>query len=175
MPDSGLSSNKSPGSVQDRGGPEVVVAGFWRRTLAALLDLAIIAPVLVGLVWLSKQLTGYTLPSVSKVRLETILEMIIGGEGMLYSMVAMVMVMVVLYLALFLLISGATPGLKVLKLRVINVYGQTPELWRVALRCFGFVLSCGLMGLGFFWIVFDREKRGLQDWVAGTYVIHQGS
>ena len=151
------------------------MAGFWRRALAALLDLAIIAPVVVGLAWLAKLLTGYRLPTVSKVRLETFLEMVIGGEGMLYSMVAMVMLLVLLYLALFLLISGATPGLKVFKLRVVNVYGQSPEFWRVALRCLGFVLSCGLMGLGFFWIGFDREKRGLQDWVAGTYVIHQGS
>ena len=88
---------------------------------------------------------------------------------------AMMMLLVVIYLALFLLISGATPGLRVLKLRVINVYGQSPELWRVVLRCAGFVLSCGLMGLGFLWIGFDREKRGLQDWVAGTYVIHHES
>ena len=175
MPGNGISSDSRPGSVQDHDRPEVVVAGFWRRSLAALLDLVILAPVLLGLAWLGKLLTGYTLPTAHKVRLETILEMIIGGEGMLYSMVAMVLVMVMLYLALFLLISGATPGLKMLQLRVINVYGQTPELWRVALRCLGFVLSCGLMGLGFIWIGFDREKRGLQDWVAGTYVIHQGS
>ena len=25
--------------------------------------------------------------------------------------------------------------------------------------------------LGFLWIGFDSEKRGLQDWIAGTYVI----
>ena len=140
--------------------------------MAALLDCLIIAPVLFGLAWMAKVLTGYSLPTMSKVRLETLLEMIIGGEGMFYSVVAMMMLLVVIYLALFMLTSGATPGLKVLKLRVINIYGQTPELWRVVLRCAGFVLSCGLMGLGFLWIGFDREKRGLQDWVAGTYVIH---
>ena len=174
MPDPGLLSDKNQGTTLDHGGSEVVVAGFWRRALAALVDCLIIAPVLAGLVWLAKQLTGYQLPTVSKVRFETVLEMVISGEGMFYSVVAMMLLLVVLYLALFLLISGATPGLKILKLRVINIYGQTPELWRVALRCVGFVLSCGLMGLGFLWIGFDREKRGLQDWVAGTYVIHQG-
>jgi uncharacterized RDD family membrane protein YckC len=25
--------------------------------------------------------------------------------------------------------------------------------------------------LGFFWVGFDSEKRGLHDWIAGTYVI----
>jgi uncharacterized RDD family membrane protein YckC len=27
------------------------------------------------------------------------------------------------------------------------------------------------LGLGFLWIGFDSEKRGLQDWVSGTYVV----
>jgi len=38
---------------------------------------------------------------------------------------------------------------------------------KVALLVVGFALA----GLGLLWIGFDREKRGLHDWIAGTYVI----
>ena len=31
--------------------------------------------------------------------------------------------------------------------------------------------SVATLGLGFFWIGFDSEKRGLHDWLAGTYVV----
>ncbi len=150
----------------------MVVAGFWRRALAALVDALIMSPVLALLAWLAKMLTGYTMPQVSQYRLETVLEMVISGEGMLYSILAMVVLMVLLYMSLFLVMSGATPGLRLLKLHVINTYGQAPELWRIALRSLGFIMSCGLLGLGFIWIGFDREKRGLSDWLAGTFVIH---
>jgi uncharacterized RDD family membrane protein YckC len=27
------------------------------------------------------------------------------------------------------------------------------------------------LSLGYLWIAFDAEKRGLHDWIAGTYVI----
>lgn len=172
MPDLDIPPEKSAGSASRKlAGQEVVVAGFWRRALAALVDTLIVSPVLVLFFWLAKVLTGYSFPAVSQYRLETVLELVIGGGGLLYSAVAMMLVLVLLYMSLFLLISGATPGLKLLRLQVINVYGQAPEVWRVALRAVGFIVSCGLLGLGFLWIGFDREKRGLPDWFAGTYVI----
>ena len=31
--------------------------------------------------------------------------------------------------------------------------------------------AAATLGLGFAWIGFDREKRGLHDWLAGTYVV----
>ena len=29
------------------------------------------------------------------------------------------------------------------------------------------------LGLGFLWIAFDSEKRGLHDWLSGTYVVKE--
>ena len=46
---------------------------------------------------------------------------------------------------------------------------------RTLLRTSGYVLSAVLFSLGFLWIGFDREKRGLHDWIAGTYVIRADS
>jgi hypothetical protein len=38
-------------------------------------------------------------------------------------------------------------------------------------RCAGYLAGIATLFLGFLWIGFDHEKRGLQDWIAGTYVI----
>jgi hypothetical protein len=35
----------------------------------------------------------------------------------------------------------------------------------------GYLAGVATLFLGFLWIGFDNEKRGLQDWIAGTYVI----
>ena len=42
---------------------------------------------------------------------------------------------------------------------------------RALVRTAGYVVSVASLGLGFLWIAFDSEKRGLHDWMAGTYVV----
>ena len=48
---------------------------------------------------------------------------------------------------------------------------ERPEWWRAFLRGWAVLLGVALLGMGLLWIGFDREKRGLHDWLAGTYVI----
>ena len=48
---------------------------------------------------------------------------------------------------------------------------RTSTLRQALARCAGYVASVATLFLGFLWIGFDSEKRGLQDWIAGTYVI----
>ena len=67
--------------------------------------------------------------------------------------------------------AGRTPGMRLLRLRIINPYGEPPGALRALVRTAGYVLSFATLSLGFLWIGFDREKRGLHDWIAGTYVI----
>ena len=38
-------------------------------------------------------------------------------------------------------------------------------------RCAGYLAGVVTLFLGFLWVGFDSEKRGLHDWIAGTYVI----
>ena len=56
-------------------------------------------------------------------------------------------------------------------MKVIDVYGDPPSPARCVARCAGYLASVATLFLGFLWIGFDSEKRGLQDWIAGTYVI----
>jgi uncharacterized RDD family membrane protein YckC len=76
-----------------------------------------------------------------------------------------------LYHFFFIGLRGQTPGKRLLGVRVIDAWGERPSLARAALRTAGYAASVLLCSIGFLWIGFDREKRGLHDWIAGTYVI----
>jgi uncharacterized RDD family membrane protein YckC len=80
----------------------------------------------------------------------------------------------VIYLLAFHAMAGRTPGMRLLRLRVIDVYGDPPSVIRAVVRTAGYLACFITFSLGFIWIGFDREKRGLHDWLAGTYVIRAG-
>jgi len=71
----------------------------------------------------------------------------------------------------FHIVVGRTLGMRVMKLRIIDVYGDRPSPKRCLARCAGYLASAATLFLGFLWMGFDSEKRALQDWIAGTYVI----
>jgi uncharacterized RDD family membrane protein YckC len=75
------------------------------------------------------------------------------------------------YLVVFHIVLGRTLGMRVLKMKVIDVYGDAPSPARSLVRCAGYLASVATLFLGFLWVGFDSEKRGLHDWIAGTYVI----
>ena len=76
-----------------------------------------------------------------------------------------------IYLLVFQIVVGRTLGMRVLKMKIIDVYGDRPSPRAAWLRCAGTWRGVATLFLGFLWIGFDSEKRGLQDWIAGTYVI----
>ncbi len=152
-------------------GQRVYVAGMWRRLLAAALDAVVLSPVFLFVGWLTSSITGLELPRGGRFLPENLVEYFLEGGVVLYGTLGLGLLLIVLYGAIFTLTTGATPGLRLLRMKVINVYGSAPEWWRMVLRSCGFLVSCALLGLGFLWIGFDREKRGLPDWLAGTYVI----
>ena len=76
-----------------------------------------------------------------------------------------------LYQFVFQATVGQTLGMRLLKLRVVDVYGEPPSYPRAGLRTAAYLASAATLFLGFWWIGFDAEKRGLHDWIAGTYVI----
>ena len=161
------------GKRPDGKGTKVVVVGLWRRLTAALLDTIFLAPVLVGAGWLAFRVTEIPIAAGKALRPELILELVLWGGLPFYSVVAVAVGLTLLYGFLFTVISGFTPGLRLLRGQIINIYGNRPEWWRVLLRCLGLIVGLLLLGLGLLWIGFDRQKRGLHDWLAGTYVIRQ--
>lgn len=151
--------------------PTFYVAGFWRRLAAGLIDLCVLAPVMLILTWLAAVITGIRLPAANFRGLDFWLDMFLAGEPALIGGIGLALAIALIYLFLFQATTGRTLGMRVLRVRVIDLFGDPPSIPRTAARTAAYLASFVTLGLGFFWIGFDSEKRALHDWLAGTYVV----
>lgn len=68
--------------------------------------------------------------------------------------------------------KGMTPGKRLLGIRVVKEDGSAPGFLMMLVReWLGKWLSAFFFGLGFFWILFDKENQGWHDKFLRTYVI----
>lgn len=78
----------------------------------------------------------------------------------------------VLYRVYFITTRGATIGMKVLKIRVINQEGQNPSLGTAVIReGVGALLWDAPFNIGYAWIVLDKRNQGWHDKLAKTFVV----
>jgi uncharacterized RDD family membrane protein YckC len=77
------------------------------------------------------------------------------------------------YFVFFWSLAGQTPGMRVAGLRVTHA-GRTPGIARSAVRYVALLAAIFPLLLGLVPILFDRRRRGLQDFVAGTTVLVDG-
>lgn len=79
-----------------------------------------------------------------------------------------------LYYIVFTHAYGATPGKKIMKIRVVQVRdGKNPAIWRSVVRYFGYWVSSIPFCLGFFWALWDKRNQTWHDKLAGTVVIDE--
>jgi uncharacterized RDD family membrane protein YckC len=139
--------------------PEAVVeyAGFWIRFIAAVIDIAA--------VWIISYAFSFSfVPLRSGLGLRFGVYLLSESDAWL--------IVAWLYLWLFTGLKGQTPGKMLVKIKVINSKGNKPGLGRAALReIIGKTISYFALLLGYLLIAFDKEKRGLHDKIAGTYVV----
>lgn len=67
----------------------------------------------------------------------------------------------------------ATPGKRILGMKVVDMQGRRIGFWRATARHFGKILSTLTLFIGFVMIAFTREKQGLHDIMAGCLVINR--
>jgi uncharacterized RDD family membrane protein YckC len=81
------------------------------------------------------------------------------------------------YFAFFWTLAGQTPGMRLMGLRVVGPHGARPGLARAIVRFVALLVAIIPMFAGLLPILFDAQRRGLQDFVAQTVVvpIDQGS
>jgi uncharacterized RDD family membrane protein YckC len=80
-------------------------------------------------------------------------------------------VVVVAYFVGFWSTTGQTPGMRVMRVRVLaDSSGGPPTVWRSVVRLIGLILAIVPFFLGLVPMLFDGRRRGLQDYVAGTAV-----
>lgn len=64
----------------------------------------------------------------------------------------------------------ATIGKSILKLKVVDIDGNKISFGKASGRFFVKIISGLILGIGFFMIAFTKNKQGLHDMVAGTFV-----
>lgn len=162
-----------PARPAGRGVPTVHVVGFWKRLVAGVIDLAIVAPASLLVTLLASKLAGVHLPpsNLGLLDIDQWVDLVLATDPALVMGFGLGTAIGMTYLLVMHIVVGRTLGMRVMKMRIIDVYGDRPSPARSAARCAGYLASAATLFLGFLWIGFDSEKRALQDWIAGTYVI----
>ena len=157
--------------VRRDAGKTVHVVGFWRRAAAAGIDLAIVVPAAALFIWIASAVAGVHIPRANMHGPDFWLDLFLASDPALLMAIGLFTAIGSIYLFVFQVTIGQTLGMRVMKMRVIDVWGDAPSNTRCAIRTAGYVANALTFFLGFLWIGFDSEKRGLHDWIAGTYVI----
>jgi uncharacterized RDD family membrane protein YckC len=147
--------------------PSVAWGGFWRRFWAYWIDaflswfLGLFLTVIVRLsagvsIWPLWKESSQSTPMLA------IMEIVVG---------------LVFWLVYFAGLESserqATPGKRVLSLKVTDLSGRRISFGRAVGRRFATILSALTLGVGFAMAGFTRRRQALHDMIAGTLVIHQ--
>ncbi|MFN0252221.1 MAG: RDD family protein [Kofleriaceae bacterium] len=151
----------------------VFVVGFWKRLAAAMIDLAIVIPAALLITLVVSKIGGVHLPpsNMGLLDVDMWIDLVLATDPALVMGLVLMLAIGMTYLLVFQIVLGRTIGMRLLKMKIIDVYGDRPSPGRCVARCAGYLASIATLFLGFLWMGFDSEKRGLQDWIAGTYVI----
>jgi uncharacterized RDD family membrane protein YckC len=80
-------------------------------------------------------------------------------------------VIAAVYFIAFWTALGQTPGERMTGFHVVDHRGQSPSLGRSVVRVIGLALAVIPLFAGFLPVFFDRRRRALQDYLAGTDVV----
>ena len=155
----------APPAYYDEAAPiEGEPAGFWIRFLAVLID-SIIMNVILAIVWAPTLLLSFRAAASGEAP-SPFLALLPVLSFLLTTVISLG------YYLWFWANRGATPGKKMLGLRIVREDGEEPLGWGTAfMRLVGYMVSGVILYIGFFMIAFNPEKQGLHDKIAKTRVL----
>ena len=139
-------------------GDQVRYAGFWIRTVAAIIDsilaLVVLMPVLTAIYGTDYWLAGANMQG----SLDVLINYVLPAVAVI----------------LFWVYKSATPGKMVTKLKIVDArtFGH-PTTPQFVGRYLGYYLAILPLLLGIIWVAFDKRKQGWHDKLASTVVIHR--
>jgi len=130
--------------------------GFWKRTVAVLVDtFLIILVTLPILIW------AYGIEYLNNEHMEK------GSFDFIINYVFPTIAVILLWKY-----YQATPGKMIFKATIVDANtGGKPTLKQWIIRYLGYFVSLLPFGLGYFWVAFDKKKQGFHDKLANTIVI----
>jgi uncharacterized RDD family membrane protein YckC len=135
-------------------GAVVTHVGFWRRAIAAAIDLGLLLFVVIPLiVWYVG--ADWTM---AQGLLAFVFNWGLPGAAFIA----------------FWVMKGATPGKMAISAIVVDADTHAPvDFWQALTRYVGYFVSAIPLLVGFAWIGFDTRKQGWHDKMARTVVIHR--
>jgi uncharacterized RDD family membrane protein YckC len=138
----------------------VAYAGAVSRLVAYVVDLAAMS----GLLAAGSAVFAYLLAVVTGHQLQLDSDRELAGGSLALWWVA--------YFAGAWAVTGCTPGMALMGLRVVRPDGRRAPAVAALVRALTFPLSLALFGLGFLGILFHAQRRALHDLLAGTAVVY---
>ncbi len=123
-------------------------AGFGRRLLSALIDGIVIALVGAAVAFVLSQ-----------------------GQSTVLQGAPAVILQAAYVILLWVNMGGQTLGKKVMGIKVIKSDGTPIDYVTAIIRYLGYMLSALPLGLGYLWVIWDKNKQGFHDKIANTYVV----
>jgi len=157
--------------------------GFWIRVAASFIDGLVLTVVLGGVFYFvifdeamgmyasMAQIQMGSFPSDDPAYLNQFMAeaMVVQQKILMYS--ALLQLLGLLYYIIPTAISGQTLGKKACGIRVVSERGKVGFLRAILRETVGKWISGIILGIGFLMVAFHREKRGLHDLIAGTWVV----
>jgi uncharacterized RDD family membrane protein YckC len=149
----------------------VKVVGMWHRLAAGLVDGVALMCTAGLLNW--ALLATLDLPPLlgGAEGLGAVLALLDLSVGDVLARIAPALGMAALYFGAFWTLTGQTPGQRLLKIRVVDAWGESPSIPRTLVRLAGQALALTPAALGWLWVGLDREKQGWHDHLARTWVV----
>jgi len=95
-----------------------------------------------------------------------------GFQGPMDFLISLVMPEVAIIL--FWIYKSATPGKMVVSLKIVDANtGNKPSVGQFFGRYLAYFIAVLPLGVGIFWIAFDKKKQGWHDKLAGTVVVRK--
>jgi uncharacterized RDD family membrane protein YckC len=136
----------------------VPYAGFVSRGVAFAVDLVVVTGIFV----IGSALAGLASSLVGGFRPQWLAVALAGVAAALLEIV---------YFAGFWALAGQTPGMRLMRLKVVGPSGGPPRFGRALVRLIGTWLAIVPLGLGLLPVLVDDRRRALQDFIASTTVV----
>lgn len=149
----------------------VEIAGFFRRSGAAIVDVLLLAITAGPIAWGLDRLVDPLPLAADAQGLDRWLTLASTDFGLLLGRAGPFLVMFGLYYLFMVFWTGRTLGQRLLAMRIVDRHGGQPGLAISILRSLAQLAGTLPALLGLVWIAFDSEKRAFHDHVAGTYVV----
>jgi uncharacterized RDD family membrane protein YckC len=120
---------------------------------------------LAGVINASLMMTGLVLAGITAARDGGAL---FSQHSVVFYALAALGIIAILYTAIFHLLSDSTPGMRYAHLRLTNFQGGRTSRSKRLIRLGCMLLSALPLGLGFFWIFFDKQRLSWHDRLSGT-------